>query len=145
MDTSRRRAIKLGISATASLVTIEGLCEHVALAAGNPPQLAADGGWLQREWFEACRGYSFIVRTSQRLFGLQLVSVDDAPSAQHTGTVGDDNCFIVVFRGPRSPKLAQGTYPVECDRLGAFPLFLVPGRTSAFATMYTATFNRISV
>ena len=46
MITSRRRAIKLGICATASLVTIEGLCEDVAHAQ-NPPPPADDGRWVR--------------------------------------------------------------------------------------------------
>ena len=55
----------------------------------------------------------------------------------------DENRFIVLFRGPRSPRLAQGTYRVESSTLGTFPLFLVPGWTYASGTAYTATFNRL--
>ena len=144
MNTSRRRAIKLGICAAASLSTVEGLCEHVAHAAQQPPPPAADnGGWLRRDLFESCRGQLMIVRRSPRPIGLQLMSVDDVPTARHTGAVADENRFIVLFRGPRSPKLAQGTYRVESATLGTFPLFLVPGGTYASGTAYTATFNRL--
>jgi hypothetical protein len=143
MNTSRRRAIKLGICATASLATVEGLCEHVALAAGSPPQQADDGGWLRRDLFEGCRGQIFVARTRPRSIGLQLMRVDDVPGAQQAGTVGDANRFTVVFRGPRSPRLAQGTYQIASPTLGTFPLFLVPGWTYASGTVYTATFNRL--
>ena len=64
--------------------------------------------------------------------------VDDVPNARDTGAVGDPNSFIVVFRGPRSPKLTQGTYRIESRTLGTFSLFLVPGWTYASGTMYTA-------
>jgi len=142
MKTSRRRAFKLGICAAASLFTVEGLCEHVAHAAQEPPPFDDDGGWLRRDLFESCRGQLMIVRTSPSI-GLQLMSVDDVPTARRTGAVGDENRFIVRFRGPRSPKLAQGTYRVEISTLGTFPLFLVPERTYASGTTYTATFNRL--
>ena len=142
MITSRRRAIKLGICATASLVTVEGLCGDVAHAQNLPPP-ADDGGWLQRHMFESCRGQVMIARTSPRSIGLQLMRVDDVPSARDTGAVGDQNSFIVLFRGPRSPRLTQGTYRIKSPTLGTFSLFLVPGWTYASGTAYTATFNRL--
>jgi hypothetical protein len=144
MKTSRRHAIKLGMSATASLVTVEGLCDYVAHAAANPPPPTDDdAGWLRRDLFEGCRGQLMTVRRSPRSIGLQLMRVEDVPTARQTGAVGDENRFIVLFRGPRSPKLAQGTYRVESSALGTFPLFLVPGWTYASGTAYTATFNRL--
>jgi hypothetical protein len=142
MITSRRRAIQLGICATASLVTIEGLCADVAHAQ-HPPPPADDGRWVQRGQFERCVGQVMTARTSPRSVGLQLMRVDDVPNARDTGAVGDPSSFIVVFRGPRSPKLTQGTYRIESRTLGTFSLFLVPGWTYASGTMYTATFNRL--
>src|SRR5262245_6504784 len=145
MNTSRRRAIKLGMCATASLVTLEGLCEQVVHAAAgeNPAPVMDDASWLRRDLFDGCRGQLFVVRTFPRSIGLQLMSVDDVPSARLASAADDPNSFIVRFRGPRSPKLAQGTYQIRSDALGAFPLFLVPGGTSAYGTTYTATFNRL--
>jgi hypothetical protein len=145
MNISRRRAIKLGICAVTSLSAIEGLCAHVAQAAQMPLPLSDDDGrWLRRDLFESCRGQLMILRSSPRSIRLQLLSVDDAPTAPYTGAVGDENSFVVVFRGPRSPKLAQGTYWVESSTLGTFPLFLVPGLPYASGTAYTATFNRLA-
>jgi hypothetical protein len=142
MITSRRRAIPLGICATASLVTINGLCADVAHAQ-SPPAPADDGRWLQRGQLERCVGQVMTARQSPRSIGLQLMRVDDVPNARDTGAVGDPNSFIVVFRGPRSPRLPQGTYRIKSRTLGTFSLFLVPGWTYASGTAYTATFNRI--
>jgi hypothetical protein len=133
MNTSRRRAIKLGICTAASLSTIEALYEHVAHAAQQPPPPVDDnGGWLRRDLFESGRGQVMNVRRSPRSIGLQLMSVDDVPTARHTGAVGDENSFIVLFRGPRAPRLEHGTYlvanpslslqpggPIEYDRHGS--------------------------
>lgn len=141
MITSRRRAIQLGICATASLVTIEGLGEDVAVAQALP-QPADDGRWIQRGQFERCAGQSMTARTSPKSIGLQLIRVDDVPNAAETAAVGDPNSFIVLFRGPRSPRLKQGTYRIESRALGTFSLFLVPGGAYGSGTAYTATFNR---
>ena len=142
MITSRRRALKLGICATASLATVEGLCTDI-VHAQNPPPPADDGRWLQRGQLERCLGQLMTARTKPRSIGLQLMRVDDVPSARATGAVGDPNSFIVLFRGPRSPKLGQGTYRIESRTLGTFSLFLVPGWTYESGTAYTATFNRL--
>jgi hypothetical protein len=141
MKSSRRQAIKLGISATASLVVVNGLFEDEAHA--QNPQPASDGGWLQRFQFENCRGQSLTARTSSGSITLSLKAVEDVPNAETTGAIADPNKFIVRFLGPRAPKLAQGTYWVENRRLGRFQLFLVPGSTSAWGTTYTATFYRV--
>ena len=144
MKTSRRQAIKLAVSATAALGTIEGLCGQVARAAQEAASAAADRGWLRRDQFEACRGEMVIVHTSSRSITLWLMAVDDVPSAHYTGAVADQSSFVVLFQGPDSPKLAQGTYQVESRTLGRFPLFLVPDWTYPSVTTYAATFNRVA-
>jgi len=144
VKTSRRHAIKLAMCATASLATIEGLCGQVAQAAQEATPAAADRGWLRRDQFEACRGEMVIVHTSSRSITLWLMEVDDVPSAHHTGAVGDQSSFVVLFQGPRSPKLAQGTYQVESPTLGTFPLFLVPEWTYPSVRTYAATFNSVA-
>lgn len=75
---------------------------------------------------------------------MRLLRVDDVPNARATGKVGDENGFVLVFRGPCAPKLPQGTFEVACDALGTFHLFLVPGWTNVSGTIYTATFNRLA-
>ena len=143
MNTSRRHAIKLAMCATASLATIEGLCGR---RWPTPPR-AATGRcrwWLAAKGsVRGCRGQMITVQTSSRSITLWLMEVDDVPNAHHTGAVGDQNSFVVLFQGPRSPKLAQGTYQVESRTLGKFPLFLVPEWTYASVTAYAATFNRL--
>jgi len=109
----------------------------------RPEPVAAPRRWLQRGQLERCLGQVMTARTKPRSIGLQLMRVDDVPNARDTGAVGDPNSFIVLFRGPRSPKLTQGTYRIKSPTLGTFSLFLVPGWTYESGTAYTATFNRI--
>lgn len=48
--------------------------------------------------------------------------------------------FSLVFRGPRTIALPQGTYRIEHDALGGFPLFLVPIGPDAGGPRYEAVF-----
>jgi hypothetical protein len=143
MNTSRRDAIRLGLCATASFVAVDSLL-GAAPRAAQKQQLVTpgydDSGWLRRDLFESALGESFVVRAEKSRVALQLVGVDDPP--RRSGAVGDENNFTIVFSGPRLPRLPQGTYPVDCESLGRFELFLVPGFTTASGTSYTATFNR---
>lgn len=149
MRTTRRSMIKLGLYAAASFVTFcEGLSGRVALAAvPTDAAMNDDGGWLRRDMFEPLVGEYFVVTNGLFRISLRLAAVEDVPSAQHAGTVGSQDCFTLLLRGPRSSKLAQlaqDTYRVENGTLGAFSLFLVPGRATASGVTYVATFNRVA-
>jgi hypothetical protein len=156
MRTSRRHLIKLGLCATASLVTFcEVLSGRVALAAVSKravPKRAAPKGaapsesslWLTREMFEARVGESLAVQKPKAgAIPLRLLRVEDVLSARNAGTVAHPDCFTVLLRGSRSSRLVQGTYRVESPSLGQFLLFLVPLRTGGTSITYAATFNRV--
>jgi hypothetical protein len=51
-------------------------------------------------------------------------------------------CFAVVFSGPSSQPLRQGTYDVSNKILGKFTLFIVPATTSGTVQHYEAVINR---
>jgi hypothetical protein len=145
MDTSRRHAIRLGLCATASLVALPGLGESVA-AAGQKHTLAVasdEGAFLRRDLFESHVGEAIVVSNQTTATTVWLTRVDDQRDARRSGTEGDEHNFVVVFRGLRSPKLAQGTYQIQSRSLGSFELFLVPERSTAPGTTYTATFSRL--
>jgi hypothetical protein len=54
-------------------------------------------------------------------------------------------CFALLFRGPHNRPLAQGTYRFVHDRMGSFPLFIVPGTSGPHGLHYEALFNHLSV
>jgi hypothetical protein len=143
MHTSRRHALRLGLYATASLVTAAGLAEAApqAAPAPQPPPAGDDSAWLRRDLFESCVGERFVLRTPTGRMALRLMRVVDPPRARRRG---DEHNFVVVLRGPLDPKLRQGTYPIDSRSLGSFELFLVPGRATTAGTLYTATFNRLA-
>lgn len=76
------------------------------------------------------------------------VHVDDAHSAEVTLVQVDDTdrrpgweTFSLLFEGPGA-AFSQGTYPVEHDLLGSFPVFLVPVLADNGVRRYEAVFNR---
>lgn len=48
--------------------------------------------------------------------------------------------FALLFRGPGQPVLAQHTFQVDNERLGALALFLVPVGPDGSAMQYEAVF-----
>jgi hypothetical protein len=74
---------------------------------------------------------------------LRLVDVRDPLSARAAGNAGSEKCFSLIFRGPRSGRLQQGTYTVQNGRFGTFELFLVPVGRPGKLVSYEASYNLI--
>lgn len=78
--------------------------------------------------FNRCLGQDFHVVTPENAHpGLRLASVEDLredPRAERDATRRTP--FSLLFHGPATPFLPQGTYPLRHDAIGDFPLFLVP-------------------
>ena len=54
---------------------------------------------------------------------------------------GRPQAFSLVFRAPREAQLAQRTYRMEHDAIGAFDLFLVPIGADGDGMRYEAVFT----
>jgi hypothetical protein len=50
--------------------------------------------------------------------------------------------FSLFFYGPKDVNLGQGTFELEHEKLGTFPLFLVPIGPDHQGFRYQAVFNR---
>lgn len=74
----------------------------------------------------------------ERIALLELVAA--IPYAGDATRATERAPFSLVFRGPRGVALPQGTYRVEHDDLGGFPLFLVPIAPDATGPRYEAVF-----
>lgn len=57
-------------------------------------------------------------------------------------TSGSFEQFCLVFEGPVTPPLPQGTYGFEHGALGALDIFIVPIRQDHRARTYEAVFSR---
>jgi hypothetical protein len=71
---------------------------------------------------------------------LELIEVSNIKYQSHD-VAGDS--FSLVFKGPRSLPLEQGTYTVENKSTGIFPLFIVPVYPQGNGMYYEAVFNRL--
>ena len=67
---------------------------------------------------------------------LELTSVVDVGSSPRQIQ------FSLLFQGPDNAPVAQGTYKLEHDKLGALDIFLVPVGKDAKGVEYQAIFNR---
>ena len=67
---------------------------------------------------------------------LELTSVTDAGSSPRQIQIS------LLFQGPDTAPIAQGTYKLEHDKLGALDIFLVPIGKDANGVQYQAIFNR---
>jgi hypothetical protein len=61
----------------------------------------------------------FRVNHDAGLVPLRLVEIADSP-------LGDGRQFSLIFHGPVTAAVPQGTYAFEHDALGALALFIVP-------------------
>jgi hypothetical protein len=94
---------------------------------------------LTRHEFEPLLGDSFHVRLEDTEVDLVLTEADDlgsaSPNEQRTP-------FALLFVGPPSPRLRQGTYRLEHPGRGPLDIFLVPIDVDASgAPRYEAIFN----
>ena len=106
---------------------------------------------LVRSTFLQHVGETFYVRPeSAPALAVQLAEVRDLPGAglnRMKAPVSSytENNFSILFRGPGGRSLEQGTYAFQHDRIGAFPLFVVPMDQEGEARYYEAIFNRQQV
>jgi hypothetical protein len=86
------------------------------------------------EHFDATAGEDSTVR-------LELVDATEGSQLGGRGPEGQERLqFSLVFRGPATEALAQGTYPVSHVELGELELFLVPIGPDAEGMRYEAAF-----
>jgi hypothetical protein len=73
------------------------------------------------------------------LVEVQRASYADDPAA--VGPAGRREPFNLLFRGPRSPYVRQGTHRLEHDEIGTLEIFLVPVGPDAAGMRYEAIFT----
>jgi hypothetical protein len=61
--------------------------------------------------------------------------------ARHGPGHGERVPFTLLFRGPLSPRLSQGTYAFVHPQRGALSIFIVPVGADAEGTLYEAVFS----
>jgi len=105
------------------------------------------GEMLMRSMFAGLRGEAFqVYQDAAALPALRLIDVRDLAAIarkQAQASADKERRFSVLFTGPIDLTIEQGTYRFEHNRLGSFPLFIVPVMPDQNATYYEAIFNRL--
>lgn len=99
--------------------------------------MSGDASSLTKAAFADAMGSTFRVRVGADVVELELASLREGaanPAVEQ---------FALTFRGPLTAPLRQGTYPVEHEGIGHFPLFLVPVGRDEGSYQYEAAFNRL--
>jgi hypothetical protein len=106
-------------------------------------------GSLQRSTFAKYLGGTFQVQLDRSgEIALQLAQVRDlgvasGEAADHKTNDDREHAFSVLFRATGDRLLTQGTYQFRHERIGSFPLFVVPMAPLDEGRYYEAVFNRL--
>lgn len=93
---------------------------------------------LHRESFADCLHQSFrVVHGGAEVLDLRLTQVHEYLKSAR------QESFSIVFHGPASPFVPQGTYHLQNEKLGGLDLFLVPIGRDGNGFQYEAVFNRL--
>ena len=99
-------------------------------------------GNLKRSLLSQYLGQTFHVQLdSSDAVAMQLAQVRDLGVSQDTN-LDTEHSFSVLFRGSGRQPLGQGTYKFSHNRVGSFPLFIVPMAPADGDRYYEAIFNR---
>lgn len=159
MKLSRRTFLRAG-SVTSLAVLFSGRFSPMAFAQqAAGPKLGSGVGTpipkevfsdtlykITRMMFTENLGTRFTFRLGGvKLTDMPLIAVYNLnpPFVKSDGTTSRE-CFSIVFQGPASIPLRQGTYTVAHSTLGTFDLFIVPGARNGTALHYEAVINRVS-
>jgi hypothetical protein len=154
MSLTRRRFIETAsLTLLASSVLPAPFAQSLAGLKNSPfkPENLSVLDGVSVETFKPFIGESFAVTQDGReICSLTLLSVTSATTAPpstvtRVGIVPKPSSQLITsfslrFRGSGAP-LTQDTYTLDSDRLGSFPLFIVPAATGVTAPTYTATFT----
>ena len=102
----------------------------------------ADLEWLTCADFVGRVGDTFdMAADGAAVSPVELVEVTESTEPGGKGPDGQTrNQFSLVFRGPTSPDLPQGTYVLTHEELGELVLFLVPIGADSDGIRYEAAF-----
>jgi hypothetical protein len=94
------------------------------------------------ETFSPLLGEEFLIRGSDNAtVPIVLVQADSLANERANNTAAVRQPFSLLFRGPLSPELSQGMYPMEHTALEPNLYFLVPVERKDDGMYYEAVFN----
>jgi hypothetical protein len=141
---SRRRFLKyaLGGAAGAAVLAVHGNAILGGSKEPDTPDVSALND-VEKSSFSDRKGEAFtITKGAFDVVELELAEVSDVIC----NNIGErDKVFSLLFKGPHSSPLEQGTYVMTNKAMGSFPLFIVPVCPGKHSMYYEAIFNRFQV
>jgi hypothetical protein len=139
MSTSRRDFLKKGsliaVAAAVPTSVVRGLSSRELVA-----PLGAESV-LNKAAFTAQLNTQFRIKHARSQVMVKLVDVSDLKHRK--GARKGKEGFSLLFREPNVASLAQGTYEIQHDKLGAFSFLLVPVPSKGKVISYEAVVNRL--
>jgi hypothetical protein len=123
-----------------------GLTAGLLDAGRNPYERAHS---LSRATFSRAMNTEFLISSAgSKSVKVKLVKIVDFKVVNSISLPGSGDgvapeCFSVVFRGPHSNTLEQGTYRVEHKTMGRLNMFLVPASRTGGSLHYEAVFYHL--
>jgi hypothetical protein len=111
------------------------------------PRSFAWDSWLRRATYTRRVGESFHASLAGGgTVVLRLSAVEDLAGSAPRGAslAGRDDAFLLEFRGPHAPRLAQGVVELRHRALGRHRFFLVPQALGDDGNTYVVVVNRVA-
>ena len=141
---TRRRLLVLAAAAAASAAIWPGALTQTHAAPA--PGAAAANAW-GRSAFLPHVGEPFLLAAPQggQTIRARLDAVMDLSWKPGSASAGSEDGFVLIFRGPASPRLGQDVLRVRHPVLGTLDLFIFPaGPGVAAGQDYAAVINRLT-
>ncbi len=94
---------------------------------------------LDHTIFEPCLNDVFRVETSEGVVEIELSEVELNPAGSSDDSVRKP--FTLIFRGPKTPLLAEAVQVLGHDDLGSVEIYLIPILSTGEQQSYQAIFN----
>lgn len=134
---TRRRLLVLGGTAVATAAVYAGGLDRLVSAApaGSP---------LLRSRFIPHVGERFrLAARGGRSVYARLDEIHDLSRTRGLSAPSSEDGFVLLFHGPRAPRLDQGVLRVRHRQLGTFDLLVSPAGTGRRGQDYAAVINRV--
>jgi len=97
--------------------------------------------YLSKKSFSSCLNTNFSLSHDDETNVVKLIEVNELSRGKGKTDAGNE-CFSLLFVGPKNIALSQNTYSIEHDSLGTFAALIVPMGKGKRGSYYEAVFNR---
>ena len=139
-EITRRGFLKYTATGITS-ITLVALSFRQLLTGEEPPHSPVETlSNLNKSDFSHHLGEKFSVYKSE--LNKTDIKLIDVPNSRYDASGREEDSFTLLFQGRQDEPLKQDTYRVENNKMGTFPLFMVPVYSDDTDLRYEVIFNR---